>query len=175
MKTVLSSKAQVIDLRYLSIHDFSQYNTDIPTTNAVYRVVIPNFNKYVDIAYTPGTVMNIGANLLKLSAVYDPELLPVIPSGLYKITQSICPNDQLFKTYVFFNISPELHRLAKLVCQFNNDTAKLAQIFDLKMQFELSKILAEDCCREKEGITLFNLALGNLNLISSDCDCGYVN
>lgn len=174
MKTALSIKAQVLDLRYLTIHDFSQYNTDVPVTNAVYRVTIPNFNKYVDISYIPSTVMNIGANLLKLSTVYDPNLLPIIPSGLYKITQSICPNDQLFNTYSFFNISTELARLAKLVCEFKDNPEKLIKLFDLKMQFELAKMLAEDC-KEKEGVILFNLALKNLNLLSSDCNCGYID
>ena len=175
MKTVLSSKTQVLDLRYLTIYDFSQYNTDIPTTNSVYRITIPNFNKYVDLSYVPNTTLNVGANLLQLSNVWDPALLPVLPSGLYTINQSVCPNDKLVNEYVFFNIAVELKRIALAVCEFSDNKEKLAKLFDLKNQFELAKMLAEDCCRSKEATTLFNLALKALNLISSDCDCGYVN
>ena len=170
MKTNLLSRAQVLDARYLSILDMSQYNTDVPVTNAVYRITLPNFNKYVDVSYTPNTMTNIGTNLMLLSSTPNQADLPAIPSGLYKIEQSICPNDKLFFKYNFFNIFNELSCIAELVCEYENDLNTLEKLLALKDQFELAKMLAESCAKEKEAIYLFNIAYKTLAMLKSNCE-----
>ena len=143
MKTRVLSKAQVLDTRYLTITDFSVYNTELPVTNTLYRITLVNFNQYVDIPYVPNTAMNINSNLLKLTAgAYDD--LCEIPSGLLHISQSVCPNDKLLFEYHFLNIAPELKKIADSVCCYKEDPDKLDKLWDLKQSLEVAKSLAEN-------------------------------
>ena len=105
-----------------------------------------------------------------LSSTPDQAELPMIPSGLYKIEQSICPNDKLFFKYNFFNIFNELSCIAELVCEYDGDQTKLGQLLELKNQLELAKMLAESCAKEKEAIYLFNIAYKKLAMLKSNCE-----
>ncbi len=169
MKTELSSKTQVLDVRYLTITDFSIYNTDIPVTSSIYRITIPNFNKYVDVSYTPGTAININSNLLNLTTTRTVGGLACLPSGLWTINQSVCPNDKLFNEYYFFNISPDLVELATAVCCNKEDEDILEKLWDIKMNFELAKTLAEECGDTKKAIALYNQAAKQLARINCEC------
>ena len=169
MKTSLSSQAQVLDLRYLTITDFSTYNTDVAVTNAIYRIGLPNYNQYVDIPYTPGTATNINSNLLLLSSATTVGGLMELPSGLWEITQSVCPNDKVFYSYVFFNIAPDLKKLADKVCCNKEDDSVLDRLWDIKQSFEVAKMLAEDCGDVKRACALYNQAHDRLSKM--DCEC----
>ena len=169
MKTELSSKAQVLDLRYLTITDFSTYNTDIPVTSSIYRITVPNFNQYVDIPYTPGTAININSNLLNLTATRRVSGLACLPSGLWIINHSVCPNDKVFIEYYFFNIAPDLKELANAVCCNKEDEEIIDKLWDIKQSFELAKILAEDCGDTKKAIALYNQAAKQLANLTCEC------
>lgn len=168
MKTVISSKAQVIDCKYITIHDFSVYNPDVEVTNALYRITLAAFNQYVDVPYTPNTVMNINSNLLNLTGAYYSGLCD-IPSGLFVINQSVCPNDKLFSEYYLFNICPDLEKLKNAVCCWKEDKEKLDLLWDIKMELELAKTLAEDCNDTKKAIALYNTASKRLNQLGCEC------
>lgn len=170
MKTQLKTKVVVLDDLYLTFLDFSKYNADIPVTNGIYRVVIPNFNKYVDIPYTPGNVLNVNSNLLKLTDTIDLDGLCPVPGGLYEITQSICPNDKIFNKFWFFNTEPALTKLASIACS-ETDGSKLDRLYLLKTRLDEVKILAETCCKLQEANTLYNVTFKELSRLGEDCDC----
>lgn len=170
MRTELNSRAFVTDLRYLSLLDLSVYNTDIPVTNAIYRIELPNFSKYVDVSYTPGSLVNINSNLLRLTNTTKVDGLVNIPAGLYRITQSICPNDKLYHEFNFFNIEPDLMKLAELICESETKSgADFERLFILKGRLETSKIMAESCCLEDEAIKLYNTTVKEIQKLKSDC------
>ena len=157
MKSLIKSAAVVLDHKYLTITDLSVYNPDVPVTNSVLRITIPNWSKYVEVPFEPNSVLNVTSNLLLLSQTADPVLLLPLPSGLYEIRHSICPNDKLFFEYVLFNIQPELLKLAGAVCANLDNPEVLKTLSRLKSQLELSKTLAESCGKPKDAIALFNI------------------
>jgi hypothetical protein len=168
MKSQISSKAQVIDSKFITITDFSVYNEEIPVTNALYRITIVNFNQYVDIPYTPGTVMNINTNLLKFTSVKYSSLGDV-PSGLYLINQSVCPNDKLYYEYYLLNITPDLNKVADAVCCNQGDAEKLDTLWQIKMELEMAKSLAETCGDTAKATSVYNAAVKALSRL--DCEC----
>lgn len=167
-KSQINSKAQVIDCKYITITDFSVYNSEIEVTNALYRITIAAFNQYVDIPYTPGTAMNINSNLLKLTNAAYADLCN-IPSGLYTINQSVCPNDKLYFEYYLFNICPDLKKLAQAACCHREDPDKIDALWDIKQKLELSKVLAEDCGDTKKATSLYNIASKQLSQFNCNC------
>lgn len=167
-KSKISSKAQVIDPKFITITDFSVYNDEVETTNALYRITIDAFNQYVDIPYTPGTVMNINSNLLKLTAGAYSGLCD-IPSGLYTINQSVCPNDKLYFEYYLFNITPDLKKVANAVCCWKDDSGKMDALWDIKRDLEMAKVLAEDCLDPTKAKALYNITTKALSQM--DCMC----
>ncbi len=170
MKTILKSKVLVLDERYMTFIDFSQYNADIPVTGAIYKITLPNFNKYVEVPYTAGHVLNVNSNLLKLTDTIDLDGLCPIPGGLFKIVQSVCPNDKVYFEFNFFNVEPALTRIAQIVCA-ETDGTKLDRLFTLKNRLEEVKIMAETCCREKEAISLYNATFKEIARLGEDCAC----
>ena len=171
MKSSVKSVANVAigEPKYLTLTDLSVYNTDIPVTNAIYRITLPNFNAYVDVPYTPNTTLNVNSNLLNLTASWDDAGLCWLPGGLYTIRQSICPNDKLFYEYHFFNIIPQLKEIADKVCANLECEDAIDRLWDLKKQLELAKVLAEECCKVKEGVALYNTAAKAI--ANFDCTC----
>ena len=169
-KSFIKSTAQVIDPKYLMLYDLSVYNTDVPVTNAIYRITLPNFNQYVEVNYTPGTLLNVNSNILKLTDTLDPGALISLPTGLYVIRQSICPNDKLYYEYRYFNIQPDLEYLTQAVCDKYDDKKALEDLFDIKMQLETAKMLAEGCGKDKQAAALYNVAKKRINYLGL-CSC----
>ena len=169
-KSFIKSTAQVVDTKYLMLYDLSVYNEDVPITNPIYKITLPNFNQYVEVNYIPGTLLNVNSNILKLTDTLDPNALTDIPSGLYLIRQSICPNDKLYYEHKYFNIVPNILELAQLVCDRYDDKKALEDLFEIKMQLETAKMLAETCCKEKQAAALYNLAVRRLNYVGM-CLC----
>lgn len=169
-RSELKSKAQVLDPKYITITDLSLYNPEVPVTSAVYRITLPNFGKYIEIAYIPSTVLNINSNILMLTNAVDEAGLKELPSGLYVINQSICPNDKVFVEYNYFNIAPDLKKLALLTCVLKDNDDALVELFELRVKLELAKTLAEECCKPKEAIALYNLTSKKIVLKSMGVD-----
>lgn len=170
VKSFIKSTVQVVDTKYLMLYDLSVYNKDVPVINAIYRITLPNFNQYIDINYVPGTLLNVNSNILKLTDTLDPNALTVLPTGLYIVRQSICPNDKLFYEYKYFNIQPDLEDIAQAVCDKFDDKEALEGIFEIKMQLETAKMLAESCNKEKQAAALYNVAKKRLNYLGL-CAC----
>ncbi len=172
-KTILGFIPLVEDVKFLTLIDTSYYNKDVPVTDSIFRITLPNFNKYVDVDYPANGVLNVNSNLLRLTNTSNPENLTELPSGLYKIRQSICPNDKIFKEKTFFNIQPDLMKLASIVCAASKscDNDKLKELFILKSRLDEAKILAERCCLEKEAVALYNATVEKINKAQTQCDC----
>ncbi len=172
MKTVLNHivLSEISDCKTFTLIDKSVYVTPPQVTSAQYRITIPNFNAYVDVAYTPNQAITINSNILKLSNTPFQEQLVCLPSGLYIIRQSICPNDKLFIEKKYFNICNELNSLSALACEALQDCKKdLSTIYKLYQNFYIAKDVIETC-DECKGITLYNETLKELQSLT-DTNC----
>ena len=167
-RTKLDFAPVVGESRYLTLIDLSQYNQDVPVTNAIYRITIPNFNKFVDLEYVPGAVLNVNSNLLRLTNVTDPDDLAVLPAGLYTIRQSVCPNDKLFCEQIYFNIEPDLDTLAALVCEHKRDDKKLSELYEVLAALHTVQLMAKGGCAE-DAVRLYNITVKKITSLTSDC------
>lgn len=167
MKSIISS--QVIsdqDCRFFNLVDTSIYNPDLEITNPIYRIVLPNFDKYVEIPYSPNTVTVINSNLLKLTT--EPGC---IPDGLYTITQSICPNDKLYKEFNYFHICTALTNLGNVLCACIKDKEKVEKVWELRMGLEDVKQLAQ-CGEIAKAKILYNVISERISIEIKSCNCG---
>lgn len=169
-KTTLGFIPSVIDSRFITLMDTSQYNTDIPVTSPMYRIYMYNFDRYVDLSFTPGSVLHVNTNLLKLTNTTDHESLGNIPSGLYKIVQSVCPNDKLFIEKYLFNTVPALDCLADLVIANKCDDRKLSKLHKIKEILDLVQFLTQKGCVE-DAVAAYKIATDKLAQEKEDCGC----
>lgn len=169
-KTVLGFIPTVLDNRFITLMDTSQYNTDVPVTSPMYRVYMYNFDRYVDLSYVPGSVLHVNTNLLKLTNTLDFEMLGDIPSGLYKIVQSVCPNDKLFIEKYLFNTAPALDCLADLVVENKCDDRKLSKLYKIKEILDLVQFLTQKGCVE-DAVAAYKVATDKLAAEKDDCPC----
>ena len=169
-KTVLGFIPTVLDNRFITLMDTSQYNTDVPVTSPMYRVYMYNFDRYVDLSYVPGSVLHVNTNLLKLTNTLDFEMLGDIPSGLYKIVQSVCPNDKLFTEKYLFNTAPALDCLADLVVENKCDDRKLSKLYKIKEILDLVQFLTQKGCVE-DAVAAYKVATDKLAAEKDDCPC----
>ncbi len=166
MKSVIKSNALFLDCEYLTIIDTSEYNPDVPIENPILRIELPNFNKYVDIPYTPKAVNNINSNLLKLTTTKCD-----LPSGVYTITQSICPNDKLSTTYSVLNVCPDMKTLGCALCDVgSSDPDKYKEFHELLMSLDIAKFLIEKCNNLTDGVELYNITSKKISKLK-DCNC----
>lgn len=155
---------------HIVLTDMSQYNPDVPITDAQINITIPNFNKFVTISYNPKNVTIVNSIMLKLSDTID-----CLPSGLYEFRFSVCPNDKLFKVQYFLNICTELKRIADIACDIINNCSTcslshlketdLEKLYFIRQGFLTAKDMAEqDCadCKEK-AIWMYNELVKQLN------------
>jgi hypothetical protein len=156
-KSSIYSTARPEGTKHILLTDLSDYNPDVKVTDAIYRVTLPNFNKYVDVPYVPNTALALNSNVLGLTSASDHSGLCDLPAGLYKIRQSICPNDKLFYEYCYFHVEGDLQAVAEKICAAWPDKNAVAELYALKRDFEIAKMLGEDCCNAKEAIALYNL------------------
>lgn len=167
MKSIIKSYAFVQDCEYLTVIDTSEYNTAIPVENPILRIELPNFSKFVDVPYVPSAVNNINTNLLNLTTNDKVKL----PAGVYKITQSICPNDKLQYVYYVLNICPDLEKLACALCEVDSsDISEYKEMHELLMSLDIAKYLVEKCQDLKNGTILYNIAAKKIEKLKN-CNC----
>lgn len=168
MKSIINS--EIIagkDCRFFSLVDVSIYNPDLEVTNAKYKIILPNFDKFVEVPYTPNTVTVINTNLLLLSV----KELGCIPDGLYQIEQSICPNDKLYKWFNYYHICTALTNLGKLLCSCIENKAKVKRIWELRMELTDVQQLAA-CGQIEKANTLYKIISSKIELELKQCNCG---
>lgn len=168
MKSIINS--EVIpgkDCRFFSLLDTSVYNKDLEITNAKYKIILPNFGKYVEIFYTPNTVTVVNTNLLKLTV----EELGCIPDGLYQIEQSICPNDKLYKWINYYHICTAMTNLGQLLCGCIENKEKVRKIWEWRMELEDVQNLAA-CGQIEKANTLYQIVSNKISVELKQCNCG---
>lgn len=169
MRTELGlHKISVNDDGFMYLLDTSVYNSDISIDNPILRITIPNFEKFVDIPYIPNTIIRFNNNTLFSDKSCN------LSSGLYKIVQSVCPNDILQKTHYFFHSAKEYQELAELVCQYrsDNDKVNIEKVWELKMQLDEVQDLATVCACPDKAVSLYNIVVKEIERMKRDCNCG---
>jgi len=157
MKTILDFKAVQTDSKAILLLDASVYNPLLPIKNGQYRVIVPNFNKYVDIPFEPGQIVAVNSSVLNIT----PGIINPLPAGPYHIRQSIAPNDKLYLEHVHFNIYPALELIAKNISEDNED-----DVTDLYVQLLIAKDVAE-MCDPDQGTSIYNEVTKQLDKIFS--------
>lgn len=171
MKSIISSYVIIRDPKYLTLVDTSVYNTDLPITEPLLKITLPNFNKFVYVPYEPSAVNNINSHLLNLSSGWPGGIIE-LPSGVYTINQSICPNDKLYVEYNILNIAPDLNRLARAMCMVDCiDLEAFRPYYDLLMSLEIAKMLVETNNNVKDGVSLYNLTVRKIQKLLQNCNC----
>lgn len=157
------------DENFMYLLDTSVYNTDVPVDNPILRITPPNFNKYIDIPYKPSTIIRFNNDTLFADHSSN------LSSGLYKIIQSVCPNDILQVTHYFFHRVKEYKQLAKMACYFREkgDEDGLLKIFELKMYLDEVQNLLDECECIDKAIELYNVVVKRISILDRDCNCGY--
>lgn len=165
MKSLIKSFVinNYIDCKTLSIADTSVYNEDVPITDSIYRITLPNSNKYVDIVYAPRSVTHINSNNLRLSNTTDTDQLISIPSGIYTIRQSICPNDKLFFEYKYLNICVDYNNLISCLATLDCNDNRYEKYYHLKNRLLIAQDLVNICGDVEKGITLYNTTVNQIN------------
>lgn len=156
------------DDTHLVLNDASLYNKDVPVTSPIYRVTIPNFNMYVDLEYIPSTVLNVNSNLLLLTNSPNLDGLCPLPDGIYKIRQSVCPNDVIFRDYSYFKGDTLFRKISDFVCCNSNDSSALEKVYDVIMGLEMAKHYTQ-CGDDKSANISYSTALALLNSLNSCC------
>ncbi len=90
-----------LDCRVLAIKDISIYDPDVAITNAVIKINIPND----PCDYLPPFAVKgksyYTTNTFKITDASCGQGLASLPDGVYKITYSVCPNEELFVNLIF--------------------------------------------------------------------------
>ena len=122
MRTKLGlSPLCTLDCTVMMLVDTSVYNTDLPVECPYLDITPPGYINPVRVVYTPNTSIQINTVNLGLSTTPGN-----LPSGVYKIRQSIKPNTEMFKEYHVLYTLPERKKLAACVntnaCNCDDDT-----------------------------------------------------
>jgi hypothetical protein len=147
---VQGSFLEQCDCDIISFLDTSTYLPNI--TNPILRIFPPNWSEYINIPYNLNQITLITPGLLKHST---------LPSGVYKIIQSVCPNDKSFKEYCYLQICKDLQCLKEIVCEYSEDEIIMNKVFTLKMQLEAAQDLVYECDVNK-GTELYNITVNQI-------------
>lgn len=136
----------------LYLWDTSSYNPDIEPTHLTYSIVIPGFSSPISFSYTKNTMLTISPGLLNQTSIVD---------GAWCITQSVAPNDKVFKTYTHFKITDLLTTLINKA----NDILSCTTVYGFYStdeivldigRLEMAKSLAEICGEVEKASIIYN-------------------
>jgi hypothetical protein len=109
--------------------DLSIYNTQIPIKDAKLSILKPYALVPIEIPYTPKNNTIITSIDLDGGMIIESP-----PCGLYKITQSICPNDKLYNEIWYVHTGQIKRDIADLYCNGKIDAGK--EMLDKIIQLE---------------------------------------
>jgi hypothetical protein len=137
--------------------DLSLYNDLLPITEPTLSVIPPYSENPIQLFY------NAKGNTVITSITLDrSDKLEHIPCGLYKFTQSICPNDKLKYSFWYVHLGLVKQKIAKLYCEGNvKDAHDLSDKVDALEA--LSYCMSEDA--EKRILAI----LDTLNCVEEKC------
>lgn len=144
------------DCEVITFLDQSLYNPDLPILNPLLEIKLPNGLGEICTTYVPRNLIHITSDILTLTGTPMP-----IMSGVYTFRFSIAPNADLYHEFKLFMMCEEQRKIEQLLCM----GIELEDIYELKMQLWAAKQLVESCCKEREGILLYNQIVKQLNKI----------
>jgi len=136
----------------LYLWDTSSYNPDIEPTHLTYSIVVPGFSTAVNIPYVKNTMLTISPGSLNQITIVD---------GAWCITQSVAPNDKVYKTYIHFKITDLLTTLTNkandiLSCTTVYSSYSTDEIVLDIGRLEMAKSLAELCGAVEKASIIYN-------------------
>lgn len=166
--TISGSILEQDDCNVIPFLDTSEYLPNV--TNPVLKITPPNWTSYVNVEYNMNAI-----TLLKASHLKQCDL----PSGIYQICQSVCPNKETETCFCFLNTCKETKRLNDLACAVLEEDCsedrerKLKEIFCLKFQLETAKGIADT--DSSKAIELFNISCKQISKLESKTDLSNCN
>ena len=149
MRTQLSmEQLRQTDSTVLALMDTSLYNPDLPISNQYLEIVPPGFTgKVQHIFLTEGvtlvTTVSLGLNGSRVD----------LPSGIYKIRQTIKPNDQLYADHYFAFVVPERKRLTAALCKALDARDDLTPYYNLSAELDIVEWVAKAGeCKKAEAL-----------------------
>lgn len=137
------------DCDIITFLDTSTYAVE--PDNAILRIFPPDFNSYYSIRYNPQQITLIRASSLRHEC---------LPSGLYHIVQSVCPNEATEVESCYLHVCPERDRIMQLACEDPSE-----ELSDLLMELDIAQRLAKE--HPKKGIELLNKVKERLDEIET--------
>lgn len=165
------------DCHTLGIIDSSYYNPSMTITGQTLQVIVPGYNKPVELSYTQSGVTILNSNNLGVTNVVDEDDYQQLPDGAYTIKITICPYDQFWAEKTFY-------RTCQLECKYSKailsldmnsctdcfDVSKSENLDTIRRYIQGVKANANDC-NIKKATELYNVANSMLDNILN-CDCG---
>ena len=138
MKHQLSiSQVKQSDLDILVFLDTSEYIKDFSLTNPLIRVFPPDLGEfYIELEYHTETV-----NIIRPKALKYCELT----SGVYKIIQSVCPNEKTEVTHYLFHAGIERKKIKENLCNGEEWS-------DLMLQLDIAEFIVSECPEKSSKI-----------------------
>lgn len=141
------------DCKILSILDTSYYNNQLPILDPLLIITPPGFKNGYSFSYVPNQKNSFSAYDLGLVNATNNETLPNLPDGVYKITQQICPHDQLYNTYYHMRVCNLLNlyytQFCKIInfCNYENKEIKylIEKLNKIKFFIDASKYSSDYC------------------------------
>lgn len=152
------------DLKIIYIQDTSIYNSDVEVENPNLKITPPNFSTSYLVEYPVSSLIVFNSNALNWTNTGIYESLLILPDGLWKVEQSIHPNDCVTKTHYHFRI---VNLKTQILCYVSeqldssdsscNLTDNWYQdIFRLLQLLESAKYIAECCGNTQKATIIFN-------------------
>lgn len=151
MRTVLAmEQLRQTDPTVMALMDTSLYNPDLPITNQYLEIVPPGFTgKVQHIFLTQGVTLVTAVSLGLNSSRVD------LTSGIYKVRQTIKPNDQLYADHYFAFVVPERKQLTELVCKALDARQDLTPYYHLTAELDIIEWVAkEGDCKKAEHLLM---------------------
>jgi len=167
------------DCRVLEIQNISLWDANLPITNTVLKINLPN----IDCDYiVPFPISGKGyytTNTFGITNASCGQDLLNLPDGIYTITYSVCPNDQVFTTtsflrvcqtrnlilYLLSNIFNAQPHSEKLINTFGVDVTKnrIQELKDLLVLLDTAKsdVRASKLQQGQDKLTYINTKLIN--------------
>ena len=150
------------DCCVLAFMDTSQYSEEVEVTNPILQIYPPNWNKYVNVPYNVNGMTYIRGKHLKIGG---------LPSGLYHIKQSVCPNEKTEVESCYLNICPEMDKIKNAACIHSEDEEKRSELHDLMMDLKVAQgMITGGNCDAEKAIKLFNDAVKDIDKLNNE-DC----
>lgn len=150
--------------KLLYLQDVSEYNPDVEVVSPLLQITPPNFSTTYTLIYPILSTIYINSNALGWTDATSFEFMPVLPDGLWKIRQSVHPNDCLYKDHYHFRI---VNLKKKILCNvagalenpghnLNSHHDWHQDIFVLLQLLDSAKFMAECCGKYEEAATIYN-------------------